>query len=389
MKRSIYSQNSLLRISLLSALTLTASFTTHAQDKPVAGGVLTVALGSDTPIIDPSITAYSVTALVTRNVVDSLVGQAEDNSFTPWLAERWEIKNNNREYTFHLRKDVTFSDGTKLDAAAVKYNFERILDPKTTSSYSKSLLGPNLNSDTGIFSDLKVRQAFQSAIDRTTAVKAAFFGILKPADNILGPATLDYDPAIASQWGFDLQKARRLLDEAGWQQTDGEGYRVKEGKRLTVQFTYSSNDVEAADVTLFQAIQYQVKQAGFELKLDPVDSGILSSRTAANQYDIISNYFVRPEPDILRTVFHSNYIPPKGNNFSRVKALDSQLETAVGASEAERKRIYYAIQHQIIDQAWAVPIYIPAYQLGKAKQVQGISWATNAKPNFYDVWIQR
>ncbi len=98
MKRSIYSQNSLLRISLLSALTLTASFTTHAQDKPVAGGVLTVALGSDTPIIDPSITAYSVTALVTRNVVDSLVGQAEDNSFTPWLAERWEIKNNNREY---------------------------------------------------------------------------------------------------------------------------------------------------------------------------------------------------------------------------------------------------------------------------------------------------
>lgn len=142
MKRSIYSQNSLLRISLLSALTLTASFTTHAQDKPVAGGVLTVALGSDTPIIDPSITAYSVTALVTRNVVDSLVGQREDNSFTPWLAERWEIKNNNREYTFHLRKDVTFSDGTKLDAAAVKYNFERILDPKTTSSYSKSLLGP-------------------------------------------------------------------------------------------------------------------------------------------------------------------------------------------------------------------------------------------------------
>lgn len=63
-----------------------------------------------------------------------------------------------------------------------------------------------LNSDTGIFSDLKVRQAFQSAIDRTTAVKAAFFGILKPADNILGPATLDYDPAIASQWGLICKK---------------------------------------------------------------------------------------------------------------------------------------------------------------------------------------
>lgn len=142
MKKTIRPKRSLLTMSLLCTLMLTASSAAFAQDEPVAGGVLTVGLGSDTPVIDPSITAYSVTALVTRNVVDSLVGQAEDNSFTPWLAERWEIKNNNTEYTFHLRKDVTFSDGTKLDAAAVKYNFERILDPQTTSSYSKSLLGP-------------------------------------------------------------------------------------------------------------------------------------------------------------------------------------------------------------------------------------------------------
>ncbi|UXY08907.1 ABC transporter substrate-binding protein [Kosakonia sp. ML.JS2a] len=535
MKKRVVTAGRIVSLSLISAVILAGvAFPGYAE--PQKGGVLHVALGSDTPIIDPSITAYSVTALVTRNVVDSLVGQAEDNRFTPWLAQRWEVNDNNTEYTFHLRQDVTFSDGTKLDAEAVKYNFDRILDPKTTSSYSKSLLGPvasitapdpytvvirykspfapllqglslpylgiqsptylkksantsntvvgsgpfildsfvkgsgsrlskradyhwgpgyashqgpawldgiefkylpesavrlgalnsgqvqvidaippvnyaqvknnpkldvitrenpgvprvlYLNSDTGIFSDVKVRQAFQSAIDRASVVKAAFFGILKPADNILGPATLDYDPSIAGKWGFDLQKANRLLDEAGWTQKDGEGYRLKEGKRLSVQFSYASSDVEAADVTLFQAIQYQVKQAGFELKLDPLDSGILSSRTAANHYDIISNYFVRPEPDILRTVFHSNYIPPKGNNFSRIKALDSQLETAVGASDAERKRLYYAIQQQIIDQAWAVPIYIPAYQLGKSKQVQGISWATNAKPNFYDVWIQR
>ncbi len=156
-----------------------------------------------------------------------------------------------------------------------------------------------------------------------------------------------------------------------------------------MQFTYSSNDVEAADVTLFQAIQYQVKQAGFELKLDPVDSGILSSRTAANQVRHYLELFCSPGAGHPAYRFPFHYIPPKGNNFSRVKALDSQLETAVGASEAERKRIYYAIQHQIIDQARAVPIYIPAYQLGKAKQVQGIGWATNAKPNFYDVWIQR
>ncbi|MCU5772273.1 ABC transporter substrate-binding protein [Erwiniaceae bacterium BAC15a-03b] len=517
-------------------LSTTLSASAWAESQPVSGGVLNIALGSDTPIIDPSITAYSVTALITRNVVDSLVGQAEDNSFTPWLAQRWEINDNNREYVFHLRQDVTFSDGSKLDAAAVKYNFERILDPKTTSSYSKSLLGPiesittpdnytvvlrykspfapllqglslpylgiqsptylqktantsntvvgsgpfvldsfvkgsgsklskradyhwgpgyaahqgpawldglqfkylpesavrlgalnsgqvqvidaippvnyaqvkknpkltvvtrenpgiprvlYLNTSRAPFADLKVRQAFQSAIDQATAVRAAFFGTLKPADNVLGPKTLDYDASVAKRWGFDLHKANRLLDEAGWSAKDDAGFRTKDGKRLTVNFTYSSTSVEAADVALFQAVQYQVKQAGFELKLDPVDSGLFASRSSDNNYDIISNYFVRPEPDILRTVFHSSYIPPNGNNYVRVSSLDSKLEQAVGADDAQRNTLYQQIQREVIEQAYVVPIYIPAFLLGQSKQVQGINWATNAKPNFYDAWIKR
>ncbi|MEE3651321.1 MULTISPECIES: ABC transporter substrate-binding protein [unclassified Brenneria] len=505
-------------------------------EKPVQGGILNVGLGSDTPIIDPHITAYGVTALIARNVVDSLVGQAEDNRFTPWLAERWEINDDNTEYTFHLRKDVTFSDGTKLDAEAVKYNLERILDPKTTSSYAKSLLGPidkittpddytvvihysssfapllqglslpylgiqsptylkntpntsntvvgsgpfildsfvkgsgsklskradynwgpgyakhtgpayldgitfkylpeasvrlgaltsgqiqaidavppanypavkknprldvltyenpgvnrvlYLNTTKGPFQDVKVRQAFQNAADTATAVKVSFFGTLKAADNVVGPATLYYDPTVKSRWGFDLQKANQLLDSAGWNSRDSAGYRLKDGKRLTVTFVYATTNVEAADVTLFQAIQYQVKQAGFDLQLDPVDAGGFTSRTNANEYDIASNFFVRAEPDILRTVFDSAYAPPNGNNFTRISALDEKLRKAVGAGDAERKQLYTDIQHEVIDQAYVLPVYIPAYQLGLSKQVQGINWATNAKPNFYDAWIKR
>lgn len=522
-------------LSLLFAFNPNA-WSADNNEKPVQGGVLNVGLGSDTPIIDPHITAYGVTALIARNVVDSLVGQAEDNSFTPWLAERWEINDDNTEYRFHLRKDVTFSDGTKLDAAAVKYNFERILDPKTTSSYAKSLLGPidsittpddytvvlhyssafapllqglslpylgiqsptylkktpntsntvvgsgpfildsfvkgsgsklskradynwgpgyakhtgpayldgitfkylpeasvrlgaltsgqlqaidavppanysavkknprldvisyenpginrvlYLNTSKGLFQDVKIRQAFQSATDAATAVKVSYFGTLKAADNVVGPATLYYDPTVKSRWGFNLQKANQLLDGAGWNTKDGEGYRTKDGKRLTVNFVYASTNVEAADVTLFQAIQYQVKQAGFELKLNPTDAGSFTTRTNANDYDVASNYFVRAEPDILRTVFDSAYAPPNGNNFTRINALDEKLRKAVGASDAERKQIYTDIQREVIDRAYVVPVYIPAYQLGLSKQVQGVSWATNAKPNFYDAWIKR
>ncbi|WP_369309432.1 ABC transporter substrate-binding protein [Providencia rettgeri] len=537
-KRNTYfekSNTSVLTVVTIALGLFATSSSFAVSESPVSGGTLTVGLGSDTPIIDPSLTAYSVAAVVSRNVLDSLVGQAEDNSFTPWLAESWEINDNNKEYVFHLRKDVTFSDGTPLNAEAVKYNFERILDPKTISHYSKSLLGPvksittpdeytvvirydesfapllqglslpylgiqsptylkntpntsftlvgsgpflldsfvkgsgskltkradynwgpgyathtgpayldhiefkylpeasvrlgalnsgqiqaidavppvnfkqvknnpklnvithenpgvnrvlYLNTGKGVFSDVKLRKAFQSAVDPEVAVNAAFFGSLRAADNVLGPATLYYDPSVRNLWGYDPEKAGRLLDEAGWSQRDKDGYRTKDGQQLLVRFTYVPTNVEAADVTLFQAVQQQVKKVGFNLQFDPVDAGVFDERTASSNYDIASNFFVRPEPDILRTVFHSAFTPPQGNNHARVNTLDKQLSEAVGTNDKERERLYHEIQRQIIDQAYVVPLYIPAYQLGVSKQVQGINWATNAKPNFYDAWIK-
>lgn len=510
------------------------SLMADAAETPVQGGTLNVGLGSDTPTIDPSITGQSITALIDRNVVDSLVGQAEDNRFTPWLATSWEANDNHTDYVFHLRKDVTFSDGTKLDAAAVKYNLQRILDPKTTSSYSKSLLGPiktittpddytvaihydtpfapllsglslpylgiqsptylkktqntnntvvgsgpfilqsfvkgsgskltrradynwgpgyathtgpaylseidfkylpessvrlgaltsgqiqaidavppvnaksvknnpslevktkenpgivrviYLNTSKGVFSDLKVRQAFLSATDPASAVKVAFFGTLKPATNVLGPQTQYYDPSVARLLGYDLAKANKLLDEAGWTSKNADGIRIKDGKPLTVDFVYDPSTLETSDVTLFQAIQFQVKKAGIDFKLDPVDSGGFTDRTNNNQYDAVSNYYVRAEPDILRTVFHSSYIPPKGADYSHVSTLDTPLIQAQGAPDAQRKQLYSEIQHQIIEQAYVVPLYVPAYQLGISKKLHGVSWATNAKPNFYDAWL--
>jgi peptide/nickel transport system substrate-binding protein len=118
-----------------------------------------------------------------------------------------------------------------------------------------------LNTTRAPFEDVRVRQAFQSAVDVASAVKAAYFGSLNAADKILAPSTLDYDPAVASDWGLDLGKANRLLDDAGWTQRDLAGLRTKDGRRLSVHFVYDSASVAASDVTLAQAIQFSVKKA--------------------------------------------------------------------------------------------------------------------------------
>ena len=65
---------------------------------------------------------------MTRQLYDSLVEQdPETGEITPWLAESWEINDDATEFTFHLRDDVTFSDGTPFTADVVKANFDDII----------------------------------------------------------------------------------------------------------------------------------------------------------------------------------------------------------------------------------------------------------------------
>jgi peptide/nickel transport system substrate-binding protein len=96
--------------------------------KPQSGGTLRVALEGDPQCVDPQQAGNNTALNVGRQLVDSLTDQDPLNgAIVPWLAQRWEIDPDSRRFTFTLRKGVTFSDGTVLDAAAVKANFEGIV----------------------------------------------------------------------------------------------------------------------------------------------------------------------------------------------------------------------------------------------------------------------
>lgn len=65
-----------------------------------------------------------------RNVLDSLVRLTPDGEFHGWLAEKWEISEDGRTYTFTLRPDMKFHDGTPLNAEAIRVNIQRWIDAK-------------------------------------------------------------------------------------------------------------------------------------------------------------------------------------------------------------------------------------------------------------------
>ena len=95
---------------------------------PHAGGTLDLAFWPDNAAfncVDPFQTYWIEHRTVIRNFADSLTDQdPATGKIVPWLATSWKVAGSGKSYTFTLRDGVTFSDGTKLDATAVKTSFD-------------------------------------------------------------------------------------------------------------------------------------------------------------------------------------------------------------------------------------------------------------------------
>src|SRR6058998_3279270 len=101
---------------------------------PKRGGTLRVSYGNEIAHLDFHTAPGYEMMWVAMNIGCGLVNITPDGKFVGDAAESWQISPDALLYTFKLRKDVLFHDGTKVDAAAVKFSIDRIMDPATKSS---------------------------------------------------------------------------------------------------------------------------------------------------------------------------------------------------------------------------------------------------------------
>ncbi|MFC9711850.1 ABC transporter substrate-binding protein [Paenibacillus sp. NPDC056933] len=144
------------------------------------GGNLTYALATSPDTLDPHRSGLAVTVRAIRTIYDNLVVQLPDGSIKPWLAKEWSVSEDGKSYTFKLREDVKFHDGTPFNAEAVKFNLDRVIDPATKAANSLALIRPYTSSDVIDEYTIKVNleqpsQAFLGNLSQ------ALLGIVSPA----------------------------------------------------------------------------------------------------------------------------------------------------------------------------------------------------------------
>src|SRR5881397_4340091 len=123
-------------LAALIALGLTTA-AAPAADAPT-GGTLVIGLDQEPPTLDPHASPSAVTYQIIASVTENLVYRGLDGKLVPWLAESWTSARDGRSVTFKLRRDVKFHDGTPFNADAVKFNFDRIVDPKFKPGSSRA-----------------------------------------------------------------------------------------------------------------------------------------------------------------------------------------------------------------------------------------------------------
>jgi len=134
----------LLSIVLLCGLPLAGCVgpRTTPQDiaEPLGSGVLRL-YGVDPMTLDPAVSMEMTSHEYIAQIYSGLVRLSGSLEPAPDIAERWEVSDDNRTYTFYLREDVVFHDGRGVTAADFKYSWERACDPATGSNVVGTYLG--------------------------------------------------------------------------------------------------------------------------------------------------------------------------------------------------------------------------------------------------------
>ncbi|MGI8305828.1 ABC transporter substrate-binding protein [Saccharopolyspora hattusasensis] len=507
-----------------------------------SGGNLAFATTGEPDSWDVHVSVSTLSALALRAVYDSLVNRKQDGTFEPWLAKAWQISADGLAYTFVLRDDVTFHDGTQFNAQAVKDNLDHVVAPATKSRNAKTLLGPyagtdvldehtvrirlsspyspllgglaspylgfhspavlranaagiaaggksvvstgpfqfsslipgqravftrrtgylwsppsqarqgdayldqysvefisddaarvgaltsgqldvadqvpatrlaelrtqsaitltgrdnlgspftySLNTTKAPFDDKTVRLAFQSAVDTKSITQGLFQDAYTSGSSALTSSTPGYDPSVGNTWGYNRDQAVQLLEQAGYAATDGDGYRTRDGQRLSVTLAYAAEYTTQEQKNYHTALKDAVKQVGIELVLRPLDTAGIVQALGSGDYHVGAAAPTGTDASLLRSLFHSTQLPSAGGaNVSRAHdpEIDGWLDQALKAQDtAAQNQLYSKVQHKVLTEAYILPTYVGKRTYGAQARVKGFGLGSDNIPLLLDVWV--
>ncbi len=199
-----------------------------------------------------------------------------------------------------------------------------------------------------VFADPRVRQAMTYLTDRERLVEEIFIGYAQTANGPFNPLGRQHNTAIETR-PFDPGKAKALLAEAGFVDSDGDGViETPDGKPFRFQITYPSGSDNYKRIMLLLKDLYV--RAGILMEPNPVDWPVLIDALNNKDFDAISLAWTSDFEIDLYQFFHSSQTEPGGDNFASYinPALDALIEQARAELDEDKRIALWHRAHEIL-----------------------------------------
>jgi peptide/nickel transport system substrate-binding protein len=207
------------------------------------------------------------------------------------------------------------------------------------------------------FRDVRVRRALTHAIDRELIVRTILDSLAPVIHGPIQQVSWAFTDDV-TRYAFDPERARTLLEEAGWRDGNGDGIRERDGKPFS--FTLITQAGFAVRENVSQALQRMWRDVGVEANVRLVDGTSISGLWFEGKFDAMLHWWHMPADPELTLFFASDRTPPNGRNINYVD--DDSLTRLLYASDrtvdqGKRRALLVAAQQRIAELAVEIPLY--------------------------------
>ncbi len=236
--------------------------------------------------------------------------------------------------------------------------FENVKNPEQFNIKKALVLEPTYvyiawNNERPLFKDKKVRWALSYAVDRQNIIDKLLFSAAVPIQSHIFYKSKFLNDKLPSI-DYNMEKAKQLLEEAGWKDSDGDGIRDKvvDGKKMDFKFTFVNNNNPKRKKVMLIVIE-SLKQLGIQADLQEYEWSVFLDKTKKHDYDACyAAWQLNVTPDDPYQIWHSSQTIAEGSNWISYKNPEADKlleENRITFDDVKRKEILDKWQQMIYD----------------------------------------
>ena len=243
------------------------------------------------------------------------------------------------------------------------------------------------------FADKKTRQALAHLVDVDKMIQTVYYGLAERIVGFVHPTNKKNINTNLKPYDFNPEKAKQLLAEAGWKDTNGDGIldKIIEGKReeFTIIFIVNAgNDMRKSIALMFQE---EARKVGIQVDVNAQDWGVYLENLKKHDFQMyFGSWIADPVPNDPKQIYHSESARDGGSNYVSYgnPKSDAIIDSIrVELDEEKRATLYKKLQEILYDEVSYIYLFAPTERIAIHNRFSN-AYTTVKRPGYWEAGFQ-